>query len=528
MIVHALLISLVAATYPAIGQAQSGGADYTAALPSVEKIRTQLQGTDPIDTTARQVAVLTYLPTYIERIVNARNYGGPYTPAETKLYREYSLAALQMTQDFTKSHSPAEVKTFQQLEGKYEIMNALSWIKQLQGQQAADTYRGAEHSLAQSYQQHEEKLQQQMKQDAGGGRSSIAGDPVLDPTGMFARAEANRVNDPVLRRCLELGDSLEACEGVGVVGTMTSILVPWAEKPDPNAAPPVAGVVLVGGYQGRSGAVSIDFGTNLSRAPVAVLENCGTLVSNIFDGRDYVVRKSASAVQLVIANEPQPIVVALQPDGSLSGPGSVLVKGRIVTGSTTTTKTVMVDGAPAGPQGYDCNGPCSTSTSTPTYGPKVERCTIGPMNFVRPKPVETPKTGIGFLDAVTRGEPAATGFRMTGRYMSDSGLTLEFENTAVIMDCGKAHAKAPYQVDNTPEGFVVRVQNAGGAFALGVGSDNGLRGSGSTMVSGKLVTAIRGDNVSFTQHTESCRVGAFAAKSERNTMRASNGGGRAE
>ena len=48
----------------------------------------------------------------------------------------------------------------------------------------------------------------------------------------------------------------------------------------------------------------------------------------------------------------------------------------------------------------DCNGPCSTSTSAPTYAPKIERCTIGSMTLIRPKPVTTPKTGIGFLDAV--------------------------------------------------------------------------------------------------------------------------------
>src|SRR5262249_31761891 len=111
-----------------------------------------------------------------------------------------------------------------------------------------------------------------------------------------------------------------------------------------------------------------------------------------------------------------------------------------------------------------------------------------------------------------------TGFRMTGRYASNTGLTIEFENDAVILDCGKAHAKSPYMVENTPAGFVVHVQNGGGAFLLGVAPDSTLRGSGSTTVSGKLVTAIRGDNVTFTPHSESCSVGTFAARSKRNTM----------
>src|SRR5437764_77051 len=153
--VNLLLPVLICAV--AFAQAPPASGDYTAALPSVEKVKAQLKGTDATDTVARQVAVFTYLQTYISRIKDARNYGGPFTPGEQNLMRDYALAAYQLSQDFSKSHSPAEVKAFQQLEGRYEIMNARDWIKQLEGQQAAETYRGSEASLAQSYKQHEEQ-----------------------------------------------------------------------------------------------------------------------------------------------------------------------------------------------------------------------------------------------------------------------------------------------------------------------------------------------------------------------------------
>jgi hypothetical protein len=498
----------------ALAQAPAASGDYTAALPSVEKVKAQLKGTDATDTIARQVAVFTYLQTYITRIRDARKYNGPFTPGEEKLMRDYALAGYQLSQDFSKAHSPQEVKAFQQLEGKYEVMNALDWIKQLQGQQAADTYRGTEASLAQSYQQHEDQLQKQMKKDRGQGRSSIAGDAVLDPMGIFAGAEANREKDPELRRCLELGSSLDNCEGLGAMEGIVGLLMPFGGKPDPNAPPPVAGAVLIGNYHSRTQLPSLSFGDGSAN-----IEHCGSLVP---DDHDYTLRKSGNTVQFLLANEPEPIVVTLQPDGTLSGPGSVLVKGSIITGYTTTTKTVMVDGAPAAAQGYYCNGPCSTSTSVPTYAPKIERCTIGSMEFVRPKSVTPTKTGIGFLDATTTSGPLVTGLRMTGRYVDSSGLTLEFDNNAVTLDCGKAHTRSPYTVDNTPTGFVVHVQSAGGAFLLGVAPDSTLRGSGSTSVNGKLVSSIRGDNVSFTPHSESCSVGTFAARSKRNTMRGSN------
>jgi hypothetical protein len=499
----------------ALAQAPPASSDYTAALPSVEKVEAQLKGHDATDTVARQVAVFTYLQTYITRIRDARKYNGPFTPGEQKLMGDYARAAYELSQNFSKTHSPEEVKAFQQVEGRYEIMNALGWIKQLEGQQAADTYRGTEAALAQSYKQNEDRLQQQMKQDQGAGRSSIAGDAVLDPMGIFANAEANREKDPELRRCLELGETLDACEGVGAVEGMASILFPFAGKADSNEPPPVAGVVLIGTYHSGSELPSLTFGNGS-----VTIEHCGTLVP---DDHDYTLRKSGNTVQLVVANEPEPIVVTLQPDGTLSGPGSVPVKGRIITGYSTTTKTVMVDGAPAAAQGYYCNGPCTTSTSVPIYAPKIERCTIGSMALAHPKPVATPKTGIRMLDAMSTSTPLVTGFRMTGRYADSSGLALEFYSDAVILDCGKAHAKSPYTVDNTPTGFIVHVQNAGGAFLLGVAPDNTLRGSASTTVNGKLVSSIRGENVSFTPHSESCNVDTFASRSKRNTMCASSG-----
>jgi hypothetical protein len=113
--------------------------DYTQDLPSVERVKTEIKGVDSTDTVARQVAIFTYLQTYIQRIRDARKYNGPYTPGEQKLLGDYSLAGYQLSQDFARTHSPAEVKAFQQKEGQYEINNALDWIKQLEGRQAADT-----------------------------------------------------------------------------------------------------------------------------------------------------------------------------------------------------------------------------------------------------------------------------------------------------------------------------------------------------------------------------------------------------
>src|SRR6266576_1531934 len=250
--------------------AQTPSSDYTTSLPSVDKVKAQLKGTDPIDTVARQVAVFTYLQTYIQRIKDGRKYGGPYTPGEQKLLAAYSLAGYQLSQDFTKTHTPDQVKAFQQLEGRYEINNALDWIKQLEGTQAADTYKGTEATLAASQKAFNEKIQQDMKQDSSsnsGGGGLLGGLPGGGGDGSLT---------PDQKRCLELGGTHNECASalMGAVSAMASLITLGASDASTNAPPPLSGVILVGFYHSRTDLPEI----GLTWDGRAYLQKCGTLV----------------------------------------------------------------------------------------------------------------------------------------------------------------------------------------------------------------------------------------------------------
>lgn len=471
--------------------------DYTKDMPSVERVKTEIKGTDPADTVARQVAVFTYLQTYIQRIRDARKYNGPYTPGEQKLLGDYSLAGYQLSQDFAKTHSPAEVKAFQQKEGQYEINNALGWIKQLQGQQAADTYKGAESSLAQSYKQHEDRLQQQMKQENG-----QSGGGLLD--GLFGGDSGGGQLDEKQKRCLELGGTYNECASpmMGALTAMASLITLGASDSSSDGAPPLNGVILVGMYHSRTDLPEL----GLTWDGKAVLQKCGNLVD---EPHAYTLRKSGATIQIVVDNEPDSIVLTLRGDGSLAGPGNIPVKGQVITGYHNQ---------------YVCtNGNCSTS-STPVYAPKIERCTLSQMAAQpAPPPPPKPKPG-GFEEMLGAGDPVATiyGFRITGDYAGSAGMQLAFDNRFVTLDCGKAHINSPYTVENTASGFVIHVQNAGGAFLLSLAPDNTLRGSGSSAVNGKLVSSVNGKVVSFMPHSETCNIATFSPKGHRNTMLASS------
>jgi hypothetical protein len=168
---------------------------------------------------------------------------------------------------------------------------------------------------------------------------------------------------------------------------------------------------------------------------------------------------------------------------------------------------------------------CTTS-STPIYSPSMQRCTLSQL-APQPAPPPPPKPGglvgaVGDLFGDTGSVATTYGFRVIGPYASSSGMQLSFNNGYVTLDCGQAHVNVSYTVDNTASGFVIHVQNGAGPFLLGVAPDNTLRGSGSATVNGRLVSAVNGENVSFTPHSESCNVETFAPKGKKNTMLASN------
>jgi len=103
------------------------------------------------------------------------------------------------------------------------------------------------------------------------------------------------------------------------------------------------------------------------------------------------------------------------------------------------------------------------------------------------------------------------GLRMTGKY-GGGRLLLDFSGNSLVLDCGQAHVRQPYIVENTPNAFLVHVNNSGGPFILALQPDGSLLGSGSTTLNGKLVTGMNGDNVTFTPRSERCDVGAFRPK----------------
>jgi hypothetical protein len=482
-------VALLCVAFSAL--AQTANTAYTADYPSVDRVKAEIKGSDPTDTLARQVGVFTYLSTQIQRIKANRDYKGPFTPDETRLMTAYNTAAYQITQDYNKSHTPAEAQAFDRLQFNYTIDGEFrkDWTKRLIGPQGQAAYKGAQADLAATQQRHYDQEMQTYNDAKKQQQATVAGQSGLsnDPTAVATR------------RCLELGGDSTACMGKSFVGGLLNMI-----GLDTSATLGLsrAGVVLSGLYHGIT--TSVSFATD-----TASILKCGTLEDV---GAAYTVRRSPSALQVVLQTTPQPITLSMRPDGSLNGPGPIDITGQIIIGYHTITSTQMINGARAAPN--QCNGPCQTISRVPDYAPKTERCSIASFTPPPPNPPASASNAQagGIFGALTGmmatvAPVSEPGLRMSGKYAGSSGLLLDFGGDAVTLDCGQAHVKQPYTVENSPTQLLIHVQNSGGPFTLAIAADDTLRGSGSTTVNGRLVSGMQGDSVTFTPTSSTCEVG---------------------
>jgi hypothetical protein len=492
ILVAALLCLLCSSSILVLAQATS--ADYTNDLPSVERVKAEIKGSDPTDSLARQVAIFTYLQTYINRIKSTRSQRDPFTPGESKMWNAYRNAAYEISQEYAKTHTPAEAQTFERLH-VYYMMNGDfydDWSKRLIGPQSAAAYKNALESLSAAGERRQQQATEQYRKDRAAQQAAdrqTSGGPGLlsdDPTAVTAR------------RCLELGGSKGACMGKGLTAGFMD-LIGLSGLQESLSGPGSAGVILNGLFKNPATVTTLNFD-----AAVVSLDGCGNLAS---DSRNYSIEKTSGLVRITVANEPKPIVLTMRPDGGLTGPGLIDVKGRIIVGYFTQTR-------------YE-NGIATGTTSVPDYRPAMGRCVIG--SFVappNPKPIPASAQSandpslLGTLTgALNTFAPDAgeVGLRMTGKY-GGGNLLLDFSDNSLILDCGQAHVRQSYTVQNTSNALLVNVQNSGGPFTLALQPDNSLRGTGSTTVNGRLVTGMNGDNVAFAPHSETCDVGTFRPK----------------
>jgi hypothetical protein len=147
----------------------------------------------------------------------------------------------------------------------------------------------------------------------------------------------------------------------------------------------------------------------------------------------------------------------------------------------------------------------------PIYAAKTERCTIGTFAATpQPGTDKNPLTA-GITSTINSIIPQGpTGLRMGGRYSGQGGLTVEFAVDSVVLDCGAAHVKQLYAVENAATQILVSVKNGNSPFMLAVEPNGALTGSGTVEVAGRLVTGASDTALTYAPKNARCAVGTLS------------------
>jgi hypothetical protein len=470
---------------------------YLAGMPSSETVRQRIQGANPVDTLARQAAVLNRLPRLIERMRMAPERGYNLTPDEQQLANAYNLASYQLSQGYVKSATPDAAKAFLQMVGRYEADQALN--DQMMGLLSAATiadYQRVDRGASERAQARIDQQRREADTVPASPAPAAGGRPMYNDPGTVA-----------MRRCLELGGGTAECLSSGLktgfidlVGGAPAELLRLADSSGNTSG------VRIGGTFATAGGLTIEF-TNQG----ASISNCGKLNAS---SRGYTVTQRGGQLQVEILNEPKPLVVLLGPNNVFTGPSAFPITGQLITGYRTmyVEQRRAIDNLPVPGSGH--------YEQVPIWETRTLSCGFASLRATAPAHPEG--SVIGSLAGALNGQPdpasqfsgtteAPAGPRMGGTYAS-GGLQVEFRATAAVLDCGQAHVMRPYDVQNTVDRIVVTVRNGSVPLTLTFRPDGMLAGSGTVDVTGRLVTGVNGADVTFAPRTERCTVGTLTAR----------------
>jgi hypothetical protein len=494
---------------------------YLADMPSVDRVKNEIKGTDPADTQARQVAVFTELGEYVKRMKSSRSMRSPYTPDEQTVMNAYSVASYQITQDYAKSHTPDEAKAFTSMHWKYEMGDADKWARGLMGQQATAAYGGAMKDLSAGAKKHYDE-EMRTYNDAVAKQKEAAAHPGGGPEDHYAK-DAGSV---AVRHCVESGRSEIECLQEGMKVGLNDLMGGDIQEAIIGKTP--AGLRLTGVYSGSG------FALNFRQDMVYVF--CGDLNP---EPRTYTVDRSGMQISVNIPVTTPPLVLSYKMDGTLSGGGrTIAVAGEVPAGGgggstggqmQTTTTTTQRQLEPGEEREYSAdqlhqNGgqfsvdqqTTSTSWSPATFQrprtvPKTERCTVGTL----PPGGESIKTATLLTQVLgskaSKSANSKPGLRLNGTYAVPGGLKIEFRDDSATLGCGESFSSEAYALRWEGSQLTVNFQNGAGPLSLVLEPSGALSGSGNVEVAGRKAIQGAGGEVDYLPRSARCSLGTLEA-----------------
>ena len=321
-------------------------------------------------------------------------------------------------------------------------------------------------------------------------------------------------------RCITSGRLPASCTGNALLGAFTQMVAQALPDADKQPRP---GPVMAGVFQG-AGNWRLDF------IDGGVLVNCSVLSP---DQHNYQLEFKNNRTALVIDTKPKPLVLTLKADGTIMGPGPVVIDGVIATGydnggsnlsgyKDQNGMSLTQSQVAAGAMAYDSNGNrvyggagigghATFSHKTVTC-PALNLSTKGAGVGVQTMQTDLLKTMFGG----DKGAPTPPGIRMQGIFAAAAtGFSVQFFPESAVLGCGPDAARAyPYVVTADGTTAMIQIGAPDHPLKLTFRPDGSLDpgGTGAYQVHGRTVTGQNGDgDFTFAPMEQTCNLAVLAA-----------------
>jgi len=437
---------------------------HLAEFPAIARVKLEIRGTDEADTVRRQIAAFFQLRTILYDLALAQGRDrNEVTPDEKRMADAFYVegATLQMNHKVTTTKYDVDPRFRDALFDLFFTpafrANYFRLTKQMDDRVAA-------RSAAE---------QAEFKQ----AQSGVAAGATTDPGTLEAR------------RCIASGRSPLDCIGSVMSAGLGDLFgnVNPALKP----APVVPGLRVNGVFPGAAG-LSLIFRADAVELKCAELEPAST---------PYSIARQGTGVVVTVATLPAPVAFTVQPNGSITGPPSAVIRGQVLSGMQQGTRTYS-DGR-------------TEPISRPVYSTRDVNCEIGTLSPTGPSPrkplgdlANAPVFSKPAMDlAGSKPLIARPGLRLAGTFASASGLALEFHDESVILTCRQAFVAREYHLAVSGAVITITINHGGTPLALRLLPDGSISASGSVVVTGRDVAGVRDDgSVIYTSTNDTCAI----------------------
>lgn len=509
----AVLFSLLAVPSSSAQQGKPTNPAYLIDMPTVDRVKREVQGSNPQDTALRQMGTFWQLGEIIKEMSGPREFRG-LTPDEQRIIQDYYAASYYISQAIDKSlTTPEQKRQWANQDSTYHYMRedrrfGVEGIDTLQRFFSPNFRALYQQALAAEAARHQQfvKAGENAQAQQVAQAKALAQTPEGNAQIAAAQAEmANATTDPgtlAARRCVESGRNPLECVGEGLSTGFSDLVGQVA--PGLKSQGPAPGLRMNGVFPGQNHFALTFYENNVSVA-------CGTLVA---EAHAYKIAVQGAQAQITVQSAPKPIVLTVTADNKLAGPGAVPIAGQIITGYKTEYEYNLRTGVRTG-----------NTRQVPVYAPSTQTCTAGVMASTGSSPAATGViAAVGSIFGMDQQArqmtgakdtgPIPVGLRLTGSYAGQGGMTVEFHPDVAVVGCGQATLAHAYAVGMVGNQVAVKIQDAS-PILLAVRPDGSLNGSGSVTVNGRKVLGTDGNNnFIFAPVTATCPLGVLAAKQQ--------------